>query len=67
MLPNRERSLSIIRRLKARLPYDVLAMLSRSIVLGKAQVYTNLAFKIRLSESDPIQGQAQQVQVILNE
>ena len=40
-------------------------MVSRSIV--KAQVYTNLALKIRLIESDPIQGHAQRVQVILND
>ena len=67
MIKSLAQRLGIIRRLKARLPNDVLAMISRSIVLGKAQVYANLALKLRLIESDPIQGHAQRVQVILND
>ena len=59
--------LGILRRLRAQLPCNVLALVAKGLLLGKAQVYAEVVFNGRLSESEPVSGQAQKLQVILND
>ena len=67
MLQSLSQRLGVLRRLKAKLPPNILSILAKSIVLGKVQVYAGLTFRVRLTKDAPRSVLATKIQTVLND